>query len=126
MLVRAAGTGDSSQTASISASTDTARLRFISNVASTARCLGAPSGTRTPPAVSCKGPRTPNWRPAFDIARQPSGSTWVSDHHCDLDWPPCGVRARLWPLDAQHGVRQTDEEPREMRQECVACWFSWW
>src|SRR5271154_2439560 len=80
MLVRAAGTGDSSQTASISASTDTARLRFISSVASTARCLGAPSGTRAPPALSCKGPRTPNWRLAFDIARQPFGSTWASAH----------------------------------------------
>src|ERR1700742_5250579 len=95
MLVRAAGPGDWSQTASISASTDTARLRFISSVASTARCLGAPSGTRAPPALSCKGPRTPNCRPAFDIARQPSGSTWVSDHHCDLDWLPHGVTARL-------------------------------
>src|ERR1700692_2235858 len=113
MLVRAAGTGDWSQTASIRASTDTARLRFISSVASTARCLGAPSGTRAPPTLSCKGPRTPNWRPAFDIARQPSGSAWVSDHHCDLDWLPRGVTARLWPLDAQQGVHQTGAEPQE-------------
>src|SRR5271163_454452 len=120
MLVRAAGTGDWSQTASISASTDTARLRFISSVASTARCLGAPSGTRASPALSCKGPRTPNWRPAFDIARQPSGSTWVCDHHCDLDWLPRGATARLWPLHAQQGVRQTDEghaHPRAARSE---------
>src|ERR1700743_2526417 len=94
MLVRAAGTGDWPQTASISASTDTTRFRFISSVASTARCLGAPNGTTVSPALSCKGPRTPNWRPAFDIARQPSGSTWVSDHYCDLDWLPRGVTAR--------------------------------
>jgi hypothetical protein len=94
MLVRAAGTGDWSQTASISASTDTARLRFISSVASTARCLGAPNGTTVSPALSCKGSRTPNWRPTFDIARQPSRSTWVSDHHGDLDWLPRGVTAR--------------------------------
>ena len=35
MLVRAAGTGDSPHTVSISASTDTARLRFITNMANT-------------------------------------------------------------------------------------------
>src|SRR5271156_2656755 len=109
MLVRAAGTGDWPQTASISASTDTARLRFISSVASTARCLGAPNGTRTPPALTCNGPRTPNWRPAFDIARQPSGSTWVFDHHCDLNWLPRGVTAPVCPLYAHQGVRQTDK-----------------
>src|SRR5271170_4213911 len=104
MLVRAAGTGDWSQTASISASTDTARLRFISSVASTARCLGAPNGTTVSPALSCNGPRTPNWKPAFDIARQPSGSTWVSDHHCDLHRLPRDATARLWPLHAQQYV----------------------
>src|ERR1700733_4957665 len=94
MLVRAAGTGDWPQTASISASTDTALLRFISSIASIARCLGAPNGTTVSLTLSCNGPRTPNRRPAFDIARQPSESTWVSNLHCDLDWLPRGVTAR--------------------------------
>ena len=67
MLVRAAGTGFSSHTALISESTDTARLRLITSIANTARCFGAPSGTRAPPAHSCNGPRTPNPRRRFPI-----------------------------------------------------------
>ena len=45
MLARAAGTGDSSQTALINDSTPTGRLRLITSMANTARCLGAPSGS---------------------------------------------------------------------------------
>ncbi len=67
MLVRAAGTGDWSQTALISESTDTGRFRFSTSMASTARCFGAPNGTGVPPVVSCNGPKTPNPRPEFPI-----------------------------------------------------------
>jgi hypothetical protein len=60
MLVRAAGTGSSPQTALINESTDTGRLRLIKSMASTARCFGAPAGNRTPWLVISNGPKTPN------------------------------------------------------------------
>src|ERR1700722_3984796 len=112
MLVRAAGTGDWSQTASIRASTDTARLRLISSVASPARCLGAPSGTTASPALSCKGPRTPNWRLAFDIARQPFGSTWASAHILTLIGRRAVLRLRCGPYIPSRGsTRPTKIRP---------------
>src|ERR1700744_4733796 len=72
MLVRAAGTGSPSHTASVSESTDTGRLRLMSNIAITARCLAGPSGTRLPWTVISNGPKTPNPRPALLIARPAS------------------------------------------------------
>src|SRR6185312_2041415 len=68
MLARAAGTGDWSQTALINDSTPTGRLRLITSMANTARCLGAPSGSGVPSTLSCNGPRTPNFRPVSPIA----------------------------------------------------------
>jgi hypothetical protein len=68
MLVRAAGTGSSPHTALINDSTDTGRLRLINSMASTARCFGAPTGTRTPWEVISNGPNTPKPRPVFVIA----------------------------------------------------------
>src|ERR1700727_2928666 len=83
MLVRAAGTGNWSHTASIKASTDTGRFRLRTSMANTARCFGAPNGTRVPPAVSCNGPRTPNSRPAFPIRAVTFRCRWALAHHCD-------------------------------------------
>ncbi|GKU33484.1 hypothetical protein NJB14191_08310 [Mycobacterium montefiorense] len=68
MLIRAAGTGSSSQTALINESTDTGRLRLISSIANTARCFGAPKDILVPLAVSSNGPSTPNPRPESVIA----------------------------------------------------------
>jgi len=60
MLVRAAGTGDSSHTAFVSESTETGRLRLITSMASTARCFAGPNGTGVSFEIICNGPRTPN------------------------------------------------------------------
>ena len=68
MLARAAGTGDWSQTALINDSTPTGRLRLITSMANTARCLGAPSDTGVPSTLSCNGPKTPKLRPVSPIA----------------------------------------------------------
>ena len=45
MLARAPDGGHSSHRAVISESIPTGRLRLMTNVASTARCLGVPNGT---------------------------------------------------------------------------------
>ena len=44
----------------INESVETGRLRFITSIASTARCLGVPSVTGAPATVICNGPSTPN------------------------------------------------------------------
>ena len=69
-----------SQTASISESTDTARFRFTTSMANTARCFGAPSCTRAPPRASTATvPRHQTRRPAFPIAAaRPSVCVGVS------------------------------------------------
>src|SRR5271168_1041116 len=73
MLVRAAGTGFNPHTAVVNESTETGRLRLITSMANTARCLGAPNGIRAPSAVITNGPKTPNPRPMFLTALQPPG-----------------------------------------------------
>src|SRR6478735_9037016 len=37
----------------------TGRLRLLTSMASTARCLGVPKGTSVPSTLICSGPRTP-------------------------------------------------------------------
>ncbi|EUA87147.1 hypothetical protein I551_6484 [Mycobacterium ulcerans str. Harvey] len=52
----------------ISESTPTGRLRLITSMARTARCLGVPSGTSSPSIVISNGPSRPNSRRLSTIA----------------------------------------------------------
>ena len=62
MLARPPDGGQPSHKAVMSRSTPTGLFRFISSMASTARCLGVPNATRTPSTLISNDPSRPNSR----------------------------------------------------------------
>src|SRR6202047_2827643 len=102
MLALAPDGGQPSHRAVISRSTPTGLLRFINSMASTARCLGVPNGTRAPSTLISNGPRRPNSRRlSAMVAYQPfrilRGVTTYSviTCHCDTNLAGFGIEARL-------------------------------
>src|SRR5262249_51778255 len=70
-------------------------------MAKTARCFGAPNGSRTPCVVISSGPRTPNPSPEFLIAPRASRMIEVPDLgssafelYCDHNAPVIGIFTR--------------------------------
>src|SRR5258705_4229127 len=61
-LARGSGGGTSSQAALINESDDTGRLRLITSIAKTARCLAPANGRGAPLTLICNGPSTSNVR----------------------------------------------------------------
>jgi hypothetical protein len=61
-LALGSGGGNSSQAALTSESLLTGRLRPLTSIASTARCLGVPNGSGAPSTLVCDDPRTPKSR----------------------------------------------------------------
>jgi hypothetical protein len=61
-LALGSGGGYCSQAAVTSESLLTGRLRLITSIANTARCLGVPNGSGAPSTLICNGPRTPKSR----------------------------------------------------------------
>src|SRR6202012_342708 len=108
MLALAPDGGHPSHTAVMSLSTPTGVLRLINSMASTARCLGVPNGTRAPSTLISNGPSRPSSRRLSAIAlTSPSGFSAASyarvaigviTRHCDTKL--CGFGAN--PEDCAH------------------------
>ena len=74
--IRAAAGGSSSQIAVIRSAALTARLGLVISIASTARCLGVPTGIGVESMLICSGPSTPNCIScSVPIIRSPPGRT---------------------------------------------------
>ncbi|COW49988.1 Uncharacterised protein [Mycobacterium tuberculosis] len=67
----------------IRASTPTGLLRLMTNMASTARCLGVPDGTGVPSIVICNGPSRPK-SSRFSTVALPAiaGPPWLAVPRC--------------------------------------------
>ena len=85
--------GLSPQSSEISRSQGTTRFAFSSNSASSARCLGAPRASGSPPAYTSSGPSSPNSSPA-STARSYLGAGRGAES-CDR----CDVALRLVETD---------------------------
>jgi len=64
----------------MSESVPTGRLRLMTSIASTARCLGVRTGTSVPSTLISSGPRTPNPTPAMgNIVTRVDVEQWLKE-----------------------------------------------